>query len=90
MPKECTCPTPADGLLPAGWHWCVFEKRVVTDGGTQVPLADHPLIGNEEEQEAYRTLRAWESQRRGASARVTTITNEGGADAATDDSSLHG
>jgi hypothetical protein len=59
MPRDCSCPIPNDDELPPGWHWCTFERRIVTNTGIQVPLADSPLIGSPEEQAALRELQAW-------------------------------
>ena len=58
-PGHSTCKYPTVPSLPAGWHWCRFEKAFVTDTGVVVPLVDDPLVGTEEQREAHRILRQW-------------------------------
>ena len=58
-PGHSTCKHPTVSGLPSGWHYCRFEKAVVTDTGVIVPLVDDPLVGTEEQRDAHRFLRRW-------------------------------
>jgi len=58
-----TCPIPKISSLPPGWHYCRFEKCVITDTGTEVPVVDHELVGTDEGREALAVLRAWSGGR---------------------------
>jgi hypothetical protein len=59
-PGHATCKHPTIPSLPAGWHWCRFEKCVVTDTGITVPVVEDPMVGTKEQQDALRFLRRWE------------------------------
>jgi hypothetical protein len=61
-PGHSTCKYPTTTSLPAGWHWCRFERCVVTDTGVSVPIVDDPIVGTDAQREALRFLRRWESR----------------------------
>jgi hypothetical protein len=67
-PGHSTCKYPSIPSLPAGWHWCRFEKAVVTDTGIIVPVVDDPMVGTEAQREAHRYLRRWVQARRAEAA----------------------
>jgi hypothetical protein len=55
--------------LPPGWRWAKVAKglfRIVTDTGVQVPLADNPDVGSDEERAALQELLAWQETVRDA------------------------
>jgi hypothetical protein len=62
-PGHDFCKMPKINSLPPAWHWCRFEKSVVTDTGVVVPVVDHPLVGTSEGREAVAFLAQWNRAR---------------------------
>jgi hypothetical protein len=60
-PGHSTCRHPSIPSLPPGWHWCRFEKCVVTDVGVKVPVVDDPTVGTDAQRAALRVFREWEA-----------------------------
>jgi hypothetical protein len=60
-PGHSTCRYPSVPSLPPGWHWCRFERRVVTDVGVKVPIVDDPTVGTDAQRAALRVFREWEA-----------------------------
>ena len=59
-PGHSTCRYPSVSSLPPGWHWCRFEKCVVTDAGVKVPVVDDPTVGTDAQRAALQVLRQWD------------------------------
>jgi hypothetical protein len=62
-PGHSTCKYPTVPSLPARWHWCRFERCVVTDTGVLVPIVDDPMVGTDAQREALRFLDRWRAAR---------------------------
>jgi Helix-turn-helix domain len=60
-PGHSTCRYPSVPSLPPGWHWCRFERCVVTDVGVKVPIVDDPTVGTDAQRAALRVFREWEA-----------------------------
>ena len=65
-PGHSTCKPPKAQSLPLGWHWCRFDKCVVTNTGVRVPIVDNPLVGTSIERGALRLLEVWRGAQRDA------------------------
>lgn len=50
--------------LPPGWRWTYGGGtfRPTAPKGARVPLADHPLAGDENERQALKDLAAWRKE----------------------------
>jgi len=60
-PGHSTCRYPSVPSLPPGWHWCRFERCVITGAGVPVPVVDNPTVGTSAQRAALQVLRQWEA-----------------------------